>query len=81
VGSLLEPFSVALENDTRLRELRTLREAAEADKRSQAQVPASEEVPSLEAAGGAVPGGNGEPPNYVQSAHQGAWQGLPPGFR
>lgn len=34
VGSLLEPFSVALENDTRLRELRTLREAAEADKRS-----------------------------------------------
>jgi transcriptional regulator with GAF, ATPase, and Fis domain len=32
--SLLEPFAVALENDHRLRELHTLREAAEADKRS-----------------------------------------------
>ncbi|HOA74930.1 MAG TPA: sigma 54-interacting transcriptional regulator [Phycisphaerae bacterium] len=31
---LLEPFSVALENDSRLRELRVLREAAEADRRS-----------------------------------------------
>lgn len=32
--ALLEPFSIALENDARLRELTTLREAAEADKRS-----------------------------------------------
>lgn len=32
--ALLEPFSVALENDARLRELTTLREAAEADRRS-----------------------------------------------
>jgi len=32
--ALLEPFSVALENDKRLRELAALREAAEADKRS-----------------------------------------------
>ena len=31
---LLEPFSVALENDLRLREMAALREAAEADKRS-----------------------------------------------
>jgi len=31
---LLEPFSAALENDDRLREVETLREAAEADKRS-----------------------------------------------
>ncbi len=31
---LLEPFSVALENDHRLREMAALREAAEADKRS-----------------------------------------------
>ena len=31
---LLEPFSVALENDLRLREIAALREAAEADKRS-----------------------------------------------
>ena len=31
---LLEPFSVALENDRRLREMEALREAAEADKRS-----------------------------------------------
>jgi transcriptional regulator with GAF, ATPase, and Fis domain len=31
---LLEPFSVALENDRRLRETEALREAAEADKRS-----------------------------------------------
>ncbi len=34
VQLLLEPFSVALENDYRLREITTLREAAEADKRS-----------------------------------------------
>ncbi len=34
VELLLEPFSVALENDQRLHELSTLREAAEADKRS-----------------------------------------------
>jgi transcriptional regulator with GAF, ATPase, and Fis domain len=32
--ALLEPFSVAIENDRRLRELRALREAAEADKQS-----------------------------------------------
>jgi transcriptional regulator with GAF, ATPase, and Fis domain len=32
--SLLDPFSTALENDQRLREIRTLREAAEADKLS-----------------------------------------------
>lgn len=31
--ALLEPFSVALENDARLKELATLREAAEADKK------------------------------------------------
>ncbi|MGE0160567.1 MAG: sigma-54 interaction domain-containing protein [Gemmatimonadales bacterium] len=34
VMALLEPLSVALENDTRLHELHALREAAEADKRS-----------------------------------------------
>jgi transcriptional regulator with GAF, ATPase, and Fis domain len=34
VQLLLEPFSVALENDLRLREMAALREAAEADKRS-----------------------------------------------
>ena len=34
VQLLLEPFSVALENDHRLREVAALREAAEADKRS-----------------------------------------------
>ncbi len=34
VRLLLEPFSVALENDLRLREMAALREAAEADKRS-----------------------------------------------
>jgi hypothetical protein len=55
--------------------------AAEADKVARAQVPASDAVPALEAAGGAVPSGDGSPPNYVQSAHQGAWQGLPPGLR
>lgn len=32
--ALLEPFTVALENDHRLRELRSLREAAESEKRS-----------------------------------------------
>ena len=55
--------------------------AAEAEKLAKGQAPASEQVPSLEAAGGAVPGGNGEPPNYIQSAHQGSWGGLPPGLR
>lgn len=34
VQMLLEPFSVALENDLRLREMAALREAAEADRRS-----------------------------------------------
>ena len=34
VQLLLEPFSVALDNDQRLREMAALREAAEADKRS-----------------------------------------------
>lgn len=34
VSSLLEPFSAALENDHRLRELRSLREAVEAENRS-----------------------------------------------
>ena len=34
IRALLEPFSVALENDARLRELNTLREVAEADKRT-----------------------------------------------
>ncbi|MBI5505083.1 MAG: sigma 54-interacting transcriptional regulator [Deltaproteobacteria bacterium] len=34
LGAVLEPFSAALENDRRLRELASLREAAEADKRS-----------------------------------------------
>src|SRR5207245_3516174 len=34
VHALLEPFAVALENDRRLRELTSLREAVEADNRS-----------------------------------------------
>ena len=34
LGSLLEPFAVAMENDRRLRELTSLREAVEADNRS-----------------------------------------------
>lgn len=54
--------------------------AAEAEKLAQGQAPASEQVPQLEAAGGAVPGGNGEQPNYIQAAHNGAWS-LPPGLR
>src|SRR5690606_26721944 len=32
--SLLEPFTIALENDLRVHEMRSLREAAEADKRT-----------------------------------------------
>lgn len=58
----------------------TVFKAAEADKRSQAQVPASTEVPALEAAGGAVPGGNGQAPNPIQSAYEGGWS-LPKGLR
>lgn len=55
-------------------------EAAEAKKLAQGQAPASDAVPSLEAAGGAVPGGNGEPPSYVNQAMNGAWS-LPKGLR
>jgi transcriptional regulator with GAF, ATPase, and Fis domain len=44
LSALLEPFGVALENDLRLRELTTLREAAEADRRSLLQRLGREEV-------------------------------------
>jgi hypothetical protein len=54
--------------------------AAEAENLARGQAPASEQTPVVEAAGGAVPGGNGEPPNPVQALHAGAWQ-LPPGLR
>jgi hypothetical protein len=55
--------------------------AAEAEKLAAGQAPASEQVPAVESAGGAVPGGSGEQPSYVQSAHEGSWGGLPPGLR
>jgi transcriptional regulator with GAF, ATPase, and Fis domain len=50
---VLEPLSAALENDSRLRELRALREAAEADKRSALSRLGREELVDV------VVGGNG----------------------
>lgn len=73
------PVQQALMNDPGF--IETIFKAAEAEKLAQGQAPASGQVPSLEAAGGAVPGGDGSQPNYIQSAHQGAWGGLPPGLR
>jgi hypothetical protein len=58
----------------------TVWKAAEADRLAAGQAPASSDVPALEAAGGALPGGNGEPPNPVKAAYENAWQ-LPPGLR
>jgi hypothetical protein len=43
--------------------------AAEAEKLAKAQVPAGENVPSLESAGGAVPGGDGSQPSIVEQAY------------
>lgn len=54
--------------------------AAEAEKLAAGQAPASEQVPSLEPAGGAVPGGDGGLPDPVKSVMEGAWQ-LPKGLR
>jgi hypothetical protein len=54
--------------------------AAEAEKLASAQAPAGEQVPSLESANGAAPGGDGSQPNPIQALHAGAWQ-LPPGLR
>jgi transcriptional regulator with GAF, ATPase, and Fis domain len=51
--AVLEPLSAALENDSRLRELRALREAAEADKRSALSRLGREELVDV------VVGGNG----------------------
>ena len=53
VHAVLEPLSAALENDSRLRELRALREAAEADKRSALSRLGREELVDV------VVGGNG----------------------
>jgi len=54
--------------------------AAEAEKLAAGQAPASEQVPPVESAGGAVPGGNGEQPNIVHQVFQSRAQGLPKGF-
>jgi hypothetical protein len=58
----------------------TVWKAAEADRLAQGQAPAASDVPALEAAGGALPGGNGAQPDPVKSAYENAWQ-LPPGLR
>jgi len=53
--------------------------AAEAEKLAQAQTPASNAVPALEAAGGAAPSGTNDQPNYVQAAMTTGYR-LPPGL-
>jgi hypothetical protein len=54
--------------------------AAEADRLAAGQAPASGAVPAVEAAGGALPGGNGEQLNPVHQAFQNV-SALPKGFR
>lgn len=54
--------------------------AAEAEKLAAGQAPASEAVPALEAAGGAVPGGDGSQPNIVHQVMANRRSGLPSGF-
>lgn len=55
--------------------------AAEAEKLAQGQAPAGEAVPSLEAAGGAHPGGTGGPTNPVDQIFANRDQEMPSGFR
>lgn len=55
--------------------------AAEADRLAAGQAPASEAVPAIEAAGGAVPGGNGEQPNIAQTIYANREAAMPKGFR
>lgn len=55
--------------------------AAEADRLAAGQAPASEAVPAVEAAGGAVPGGNGEQPNIAQTIYANREAAMPKGFR
>jgi hypothetical protein len=54
--------------------------AAEADKFAQGQAPASGAVPQTEAAGGALPGGNGAPLNPAEAAYANRDQ-IASGFR
>lgn len=61
--------------------IKTIFKAAEAEKLAAGQAPASEQVPAVESAGGAAPGGNGEQPNIIQQIHSSGWGGLPPGLR
>lgn len=56
-------------------------EAAEAKKLAAGQAPASEHVPGVESAGGALPGGNGAPVNPVHQAYGANQYELPKGFR
>lgn len=58
----------------------TVWKAAEADRLTAGQAPAGSDVPALEAAGGALPGGNGAPPDPVKAAFENAWE-LPRGLR
>ena len=55
--------------------------AAEAEKLAQGQAPAGGQVPQVEAAGGAVPGGNGEQPNIVHQVYANRPGQMPKGFR
>jgi hypothetical protein len=67
-----------LGNDPRY--IETIFKAAEAEKLAQGQAPTREQTPAVEAAGGAVPGGNGEQPNPVHQVFASRGQGLPQGF-
>lgn len=54
--------------------------AAEAQKIAAGQAPASDQVPGVESAGGAVPGGNGAPVNPVHQAYGANRHEMPSGF-
>lgn len=80
VASFPPHIQSALMNDPNY--IATIFKAAEAEKLAQAQVPAGGNPPSLEAAGGAHPGGDGEQPSPVHQAYATVQnQRLGSGFR
>lgn len=68
-----------LQNDPNY--IATIFKAAEAESAARAQVPAGGDVPSLEAAGGAHPGGNGEQALPTDQIYGQVPAAMPKGFR
>lgn len=77
-GAPREHVAWALNNP---REIGIHFKAAEAEKLAQGQAPAGGQVPSLEAAGGAHPGGDGRQLNIAEQAYANRPAPMPKGFR